>query len=219
MKNRHKSKENTNKSIKLTKDHKTLSTPKVVATHKTKRAKKRKENKVQRESIITNLEASYLDPIRGNKQSGIRAIKLSGYELAIINNRKLFKDIESKPDRMNNRAVDYMIPHLKLLNFLLENFSEHYRKKIWDNGQFRSLLETYHGTAEFSSVTLLPTEKADRLKSANQWLIDSLSVIHSNIPSAFKQSLNELGKPYFSLIKAICDNEGIRINIPDNLIR
>ena len=47
-----------------TKDLQSFSTPKIVDQPKTKRAKKKKELKTNRESIITNLEATYIDPIR-----------------------------------------------------------------------------------------------------------------------------------------------------------
>lgn len=198
-----------------TKDLPSFSTPKNVDKPKTDKVRKSKELDAGRESTITDLEHTYIDPIR--------KIKLNGYDLAIINDstnsKKLFKDTEAKPDRMKNRAVDYMIPHLKLLNFLLENFNEYYRKKILDSPQFRNLLEKYLGTAEYSRVKLSPEDKFERLKSANQWLIDSLTIIEDNLPSVFKETLKESGKPYFNLIKAISANEGIEIIIPDRMVR
>jgi len=203
-----------------TKDLESLSTPKVVAEPESARAKKIKENKVARESTETNLEKDYLDPIRGNKQRGILRPALSPRDLAVINRPGLYRDVESKSDRMNNRGVNYMIPHLKLLNFLLANFSEHYKNKIWDSPQFRTLLVNYLGTAEYPSKKLSKDEKKARLKSANQWLIDSLTIIEDNLPNAFKESLKDVRKPYFKLIKAIAENEGIKeIKITDRMTR
>ncbi len=206
-----------NSSVKKIKTRKlaTFTTPKTVAKPMSDKAKKRKELEVGRESTILNLEKSYIDPIR--------KIKLRAYDLAIINDstnlKKLFKDKEPKPDRMKNRGIDYMIPHLRLLNFLLENFNEYYRRKIWDSSPFRNLFEKYLGTAEFTSVKLSTKDKSERLKSANQWLIDSLTIIEDNLPDAFKGLLQETGKPYFNLIKAICSNEDIKIMIPDKMVR
>lgn len=194
-----------------TKNFESFSTPKIVDQPKTKRAKKKKELKTNRESIITNLEASYIDPIR--------KIKLKAYDLAVINERKKFRNIEPKPDRMNNRAVDYMIPHLKLLNFLLENFSEHYRKKIWESPQFRSLFEKYLGIAEYTNVKLSTQEKQERLTLASQQLMDSLTVIEDNLPLTFKEVLRDTGKPYFKLIKAISASTRKGIRITDRMIR
>ena len=195
-----------------TKDLESFHTPNVVAEPKTERAKKRKESKVKRESIITNLEHSYINPIR--------KIKLRGRDLAVINEPGIFKNVESKPDRMNNRGVDYMIPHLELLNFLLANFSEHYKNKIWDSLQFRTLLATILGTAEFNKKKLSKEEKKARLKDANQWLIDSLTIIEDSLPLGFKQLLKDTGKPYFNLIQALADSEGIKeIKFTDRMIR
>lgn len=195
-----------------TQDLESFSTSKIVDEPKTERAKKIIENKAKRESIITNLEKSYIDEIR--------KIKLNGHDLAVIIERNAFKNVESKPDRMNNRAVDYMIPHLELLNTLLANFSEHYKNKIWYSLQFRTLFETYLGTAEYNKKKLSKEEKKARLKDANQWLIDSLTIIEDSLPLGFKQLLKDTGKPYFKLIQALADNEGIKeIKITDRMIR
>lgn len=193
-----------------TKDFESFLTPKVVAEPKTERGKKIQENKAKRDSLETNLENKYIDPIR--------KIKLRSRDLAVIIEPELYKNIESAPHRMNNRAVDYMIPHLKLLNTLLANFSEHYKNKIWDSPQFRNLLETYLGTAEYNQKKLSKEEKKARLKSANQWLIDSLKIIEDAIPGVFKQPLKDARRGYFNLLNAICENEGIKdIKIPDSL--
>jgi len=189
-----------------------FSTPEIVAKPDTEKAKKIKENTARRESIITNLEGNYIDKIR--------KIKLRAYDLAVIIEPTAFNNIESAPHRMNNRAVDYMLPHLTLLNTLLANFSEHYKNKIWYSPQFRTLLENYLGIAEYNQKKLSKEEKSTRLKSANQWLIDSLKIIEDSIPGIFKQSLRDASQNYFNLLNAICENEGIKdIKIPDSLIK
>ena len=220
MVKRHENDGNKHKVENQIQDYETFSTPKTVAEPKTERAKKIIENKVARESTEINLEKEFLDPIRGNKQRGILRPVLSPRDLAVIIYPNLYKDVESKPDRMNNRAVDYMIPHLELLNTLLANFSEHYKNKIWDSLQFRTLLETYLGTAEFNKKKLSKEEKKARLKKANQWLIDSLTIIEDSQPPGFKQLLKDAGKPYFNLIQALTDSEGIKeIKFTDRMIR
>ncbi len=211
---------NRNKNEKTIEDGKTFAVPKIVAEPKIDRAKKIKEKRTMRESTETNLEGTYLDPIKGNRQLGIPAIKLTGHDLAVIwsstNEPQLYKSVESKPDRMNNRAVDYIIPHLKLLNFLLANMSEHFKNKIWNSGEFRTILENYLGISEYPHKKLSKEEKKARLKSANQWLVDSLKIIEGAIPGVFKQPLRDASKDYFNLINAICENEGIKdIKIPD----
>lgn len=200
-----------------------FSTPKTVAKPKTKRSMKIQENEVKRESIEMSLTQDYLDPIRGNKQRGISPIKLSGYDLAVIWSRKnepeLYKNVEAKPDRMSNRAINYILPNLQLLTFLMSNFSEHYQNKIWNSGYFRFLLENYLGTAEYSKKKLSQEEKKARLKSAMQWLMDSLTIIESSLPNSFRDSLRESSRVYFKLIKAIAENEGIEeIKIHDKML-
>ena len=220
MVQRHENDGNKHKVENQVQDYETFSTPKIVAEPKTERAKKIIENKTARDSTETNLEKEYLDPIRGNKQRRILRPALSPRDLAVIISPNLYKDVESKPDRMNNRAVDYMIPHLELLNTLLANFSEHYKNKIWHSLQFRTLFETYLGTAEYNKKKLSKEEKKARLKDANQWLIDSLTIIEDSLPLGFKQLLKDTGKPYFKLIQALADNEGIKeIKITDRMIR
>ena len=191
------------------------STPNTVSKPETDKALKMQELEAGRQSTILNLEHSYIDPIR--------KIKLKAYDLAIVNDstspKKLFKDVEPKPDRMKNRAVDYIIPHLKLLDFLIKNFNEHYRRKIMDSQEFQNIIKQYLGTGDYSKLKLSTDEKNERLNAASQWLMESLTIIEDNMDPKFKEVLKETGKPYFKLISAIADFTGKEITIPDRMYR
>ena len=220
MTNRQSKKHSKCKTELQSEDLSTYSIPKIVAEPKTKLGKKRKENQVKRESLETNLERKYFDPLKGNPRAGIEKLTFSARDLAVIVEPELYRDIEKKPDRMNNRAVNYIRHQIQLLNTLTANMSELHKDKIWKSPEFRTLLENYLGTAEYSNKKLTKEEEKTRLNDANQWLIDSLTIIEDNLPNAFKDSLKDVSRPYFKLIDAIAKNQGIiEIKIPDRMLR
>ena len=197
------------KAQKISKSKKTStkSKRKSVDTNKKQKVKVTKKIKVKREAVGTDLQSNYLDKIT----------KVYPHDLAIINQPDFFPD-NRKKDRHYNRAVDRALDDLKLLHFFLENLSQTYRKKILQSDQITSLVEKYLGITEYTSVNLTKEERMERLARANQLLIYSLTIFKRTLPKEFNESLKQIGKPYFTLLKSISDYTNKKIYIPDSLI-
>ncbi len=211
MVKRHKFLKNTNKSEKMLDDDKTFTLPKIVAKPKNEKEEKEKDLAINREKNETDLEATYLDTLQ----------KLSPKDLGIIcdtADSNYYPD-NKKKDRHYNRGVDRALGELGLFHFLLDNLSPLYQSKITSSGQFNLLIEKYLRISSYSNPKMSKEEKDKVIFHANQMLINALTFLNQNMPQDFIESLREIGKPYFTLVKSISEYTGNKLHIPDNLIR
>ena len=214
MKKRQQNKKNKNKNNKSITDDSTFSTPEIVAEPKTKKAKKAKIKQVNREKNEIDLEVTYLNKIQ----------KLSSTDLGIINNADYYPE-NNKKDRHYNRGIQRAKDDIRLLNFLTANLKPYYKSKIFLSNEFQSMIQSYLGISYFNDK-ITREEKDQALTLASQMLINSLTVIKSNMPPAFDEILKQSGKPFFDLIEAIAKSSKVHdikkipdIHIPDILRR
>ena len=211
MVNRHRIKGIKAKSTKQSKSNETYSVPKVVAKPKSKKAQKQEDIEINRGNNENDLYNTYVHDIK----------KLSKLDLGVINRPEYYPN--AKKDRSYNYGVQRAKDDLQLLSFLLSNLKPHYKQQIISSSQFDNIIKKYLGIDEFSE-NLTRAEKEVTLSIASQMLVNSLTTIKRTMPPEFSEVLNQIGKPYFDMIKAISDFSRANniktippINIPDGL--
>ncbi len=211
MGKRDKIKENMPKKQKDTKPNETYSVPNILATPKNKDEKEQQVMLVNREKNEIDSKITWLDPIQN----------LSSRDLGTISRPELYPG--SKVDWNFNRGVKRAKNDLRLLDFLLKNLRPYYRKQIISSNEFDNIIKEYLNIDAFD-IKLTREEREKTLAIAAQMLINSLTIIQSNMPPEFSEVLKQTGKPYFSMIEAITnyaktnnDKSIPSINIPDSL--
>jgi len=204
MINRHKIKRNKAKSTKSPKPNEIYSIPNIIDEPKT-------PEEINREN---NEDDLYNTWIHGTQ-------KLSKHDLGVINRPEHYPI--SKKDHSYNNGVQRAKDDLHLLSFLLTNLKPRYRQQITASSEFDNIIKKYLGIDEFSE-NLTRAEKEVTLSIASQMLVNSLTTIKRTMPPEFSEVLNQIGKPYFDMIKAISDFSRANniktippINIPDGL--
>jgi len=214
MVERHEDDGNKHKVENQTQDYETFSTPKTVAEPKTKRGRKLKKLRINREKTESELEAAYLDHIQ----------KLLPRDLAVIARPDYYHSAPKK-HRRYNRGVQRAKNDLDLLSFLLESLQPHYRQKILLSNEFNRFFKTYLGIVENTSIRLTQQQKDQALVAAIQLLGNSLYVIKKNMPIEFHESLNDLGLPFARLVDSISiyargrDKKFPEVRISENFIK
>lgn len=216
MVNRHKTKGNKAKSKKSKKENKTYSMPNLDLEPKSKKEEKEAKKRVLKVNRENNENHCYNTWIHNTQ-------KLSKLDLGIISSKPEVYPT-SKRDRSYNFGVKRAKDDLQLLEFLLTNLKQKYKRQIIGSSQFENIIKKYMGIDDFSGEPSVDEKKVNVLL-ASKMLINSITVIQRNMPHQFSDVLRETGKPYFTMIKALNDfgkDNNLKsippIHVPDSLL-